>query len=123
MAIRPSLAASVLLAGLLSWPALAQTTPAPDATTPAPDATTQPPEAAAPATPAPAKTHKPAAALSGKRLECRDQMKTNGLKGADRMDQFQICVAQARVDCIKEAISKKIPNGAQRTAYIKQCVG
>ncbi|MDQ0468297.1 hypothetical protein [Labrys wisconsinensis] len=120
MAIRPSFAAAVLVAGFLSWPALAQTTPAPAAPADQPAADAAPaPDAAPAATP---QKHK-AQPLSGKRLACRETGKTSGLKGADRMDQFQLCVAQGRLDCTKEAIDKKIPNGAQRIAYIKQCLG
>jgi hypothetical protein len=30
------------------------------------------------------------------------------LKGQERRDQIQLCVAQARIDCLKQAIDQKI---------------
>jgi psiF repeat len=80
--------------------------------------------AQAPSTPAatdPA-TAAPAAAVpvpSSKRFACHTA--AQGLQGQDRRDQIQLCVAQARVDCLKQAIEQKIV-GQERKAFVKSCV-
>jgi hypothetical protein len=80
--------------------------------------------AQAPATPAAtdAATAAPAAAVpvpSGKRFACHTA--SQGLKGQEQRDQIQLCVAQARVDCLKQAIEQKIV-GRERKAFVKNCV-
>ncbi|HEV2154085.1 hypothetical protein [Bradyrhizobium sp.] len=47
---------------------------------------------------------------------------TASLKGQDKRDQMQLCMAQARVDCLKQAIDQKIVGEARKSA-IKTCVG
>ncbi|UPJ69418.1 hypothetical protein [Bradyrhizobium sp. 191] len=47
---------------------------------------------------------------------------TQSLKGQDRRDQLQLCMAQARVDCLKQAIDQKIV-GEARKDFIKTCAG
>jgi hypothetical protein len=80
--------------------------------------------AQAPSTPAatdPA-TAAPAAAVpvpSSKRFACHTA--AQGLQGQDRRDQIQLCVAQARVDCLKQAIEQKIV-GRERKEFVKNCV-
>jgi hypothetical protein len=76
-----------------------------------------PPTAAPP--PAAANQGAPAAAAS-KRADC--QASTQSLKGQDRRDQMQLCMAQARLDCLKQAIDKKVV-GPQRRDFVKSCVG
>jgi hypothetical protein len=75
-----------------------------------------PPAAAAPATPATAA----ASAPSGKKLAC--QTASEAMKGQARKDQMQICVMQARLDCLKQAIDQNIV-GPQRKDFVKSCVG
>jgi hypothetical protein len=73
-----------------------------------------------PATPAPA-TAATAAAVpvpSGKRFACHTA--SQGSKGQDRRDQMQLCMAQARIDCLKQAIDQKIV-GPQRRDFVKSC--
>jgi len=70
---------------------------------------------AAQATPAPAD-----AAAAGKRSGC--QAAAQGVKGQDRQDQMQLCIAQAHLDCIKQAIDQKIV-GPQRRDFMKGCMG
>ncbi|MDA9434525.1 hypothetical protein [Bradyrhizobium sp. CCBAU 51627] len=90
-----ALAASLLC--LIAAPVLAQTT------------------TAAPAAPA-ATVPVPAT----KRMACLSS--TQNLKGQDKRDQMQLCMAQARLDCLKQAIDQKVVGEARRTA-IKDCVG
>jgi len=47
---------------------------------------------------------------------------TASLKGQDKRDQLQLCLAQARVDCLKQAIDQKIVGEARKSA-IKTCMG
>jgi hypothetical protein len=98
---------------VLSIAAFAQSAPAP-----AP-AQSAPATAAAPA--APVQTNSAAAVPvpSGKRMAC--QAASEALKGQDRQDQIQLCMAQARLDCLKQAIDQKIV-GPQRRDFVKTCV-
>ncbi|WFU42497.1 hypothetical protein QA640_08545 [Bradyrhizobium sp. CB82] len=47
---------------------------------------------------------------------------TQSLKGQDKRDQMQLCMAQARLDCLKQAIDQKVV-GAPRKNFVKSCVG
>lgn len=47
---------------------------------------------------------------------------TQNLKGQDKRDQLQLCLAQARLDCLKQAIDQKIV-GEARKNFIKSCLG
>jgi parvulin-like peptidyl-prolyl isomerase len=93
---------------LVSVAALAQSTPAPAA-------------AGAPAA-APAQDSTAAAAPvpGAKRAAC--QSSTQALKGQDKRDQMQLCMAQAHLDCLKQAIDQKI-TGPQRKDFVKSCAG
>lgn len=92
----PLAAVAASLVCLIVAPVFAQTTPAP----------------AAPgvAVPVPAT----------KRVTCLAT--TQNLKGQDKRDQMQLCMAQARVDCLKQAIDQKVVGEARKSA-IKTCVG
>ena len=63
----------------------------------------------------------PAAAApvaSGKRFAC--QTASQGLRGQEQRDQMQLCMAQAHLDCLKQAIDQKIV-GPQRKDFVKSC--
>lgn len=47
---------------------------------------------------------------------------TQSLKGQEKRDQMQLCMAQARVDCLKQAIDQKVA-GEERKSFVKTCVG
>ncbi len=92
----------------LAMAAFAQST-APQATpNPAPQANSSP-------APAPAAT----SSSGGKRAGCLTA--AQGKQGQDRQDQMQLCMAQARVDCLKQAIDQKVV-GQQRKDFIKTCM-
>ncbi|OAF05137.1 hypothetical protein AYJ54_22045 [Bradyrhizobium centrolobii] len=55
-----------------------------------------------------------------KRVTCLSS--TQSLKGQDKRDQMQLCMAQARLDCLKQAIDQKIV-GEPRKNFVKSCVG
>jgi hypothetical protein len=88
--------------------------PAPDATTPAPEGT---PSAKAPAraTTAP----NPGEAL--RRKTCRQQV-DQSLKGPDLNDAMQICMAEAWLNCLKQAVGDKV-RGKKREAFMSMCSG
>jgi hypothetical protein len=99
-----AMAATVSVA--LAAAALAQSTTAP---------------APAPAAIAPAPANTTAAAVpvpSGKRFAC--QTAAQGFQGQERKDQMQLCVAQAHLDCLKQAIDQKIV-GPQRRDFVRSC--
>jgi hypothetical protein len=68
---------------------------------------------AAPVNPAPA-----APLATSKRFAC--QTATQGSKGQEQRDQMQLCMAQAHLDCLKQAIDQKIV-GPQRKEFVKSC--
>ena len=91
----PSAAVAASLVCLIVAPVFAQTTP---------------PAASTGTVPVPAT----------KRVTCLGS--TQNLKGQDKRDQLQLCMAQARVDCLKQAIDQKVV-GEPRKTFIKTCVG
>ncbi len=93
-----SVAVAVSLMCLIVAPVSAQTSPA------------TPPAAPTGTVPVPAT----------KRVTCLAT--TQNLKGQDKRDQMQLCMAQARLDCLKQAIDQKIA-GEPRKSFIKTCVG
>ena len=83
--------------------------------------TSTPAPAAAPAAPLAQENTSAAAPVPGaKRAACQNAAKA--LKGQDRHDQMQLCMAQAHLDCLKQAIDQKIV-GPQRKDFVKSCAG
>jgi hypothetical protein len=79
-------------------------------------------QSAAPA-PAPAVQANPAPAAPispSKRYACRAS--AAAMQGQERIDQMQLCMAQARLDCLKQAIDQKIV-GPQRRNFVMTCLG
>ena len=107
------LLSAAVAAGSLVFAAAAvaqSTAPATPSTPPQPAAVSP----AVPVNPAPA-----VPVASGKRFAC--QAASQALKGQERQDQMQLCMAQARVDCLKQAIDQKII-GPPRKDFVKSCV-
>jgi hypothetical protein len=70
-------------------------------------------------TPAAPVNSAPAAPVAtSKRFAC--QTASQGFKGQDQRDQMQLCIAQAHLDCLKQAIDQKIV-GPQRKEFLKSC--
>jgi hypothetical protein len=70
-------------------------------------------------TPAAPVTAEPATPVAtSKRFACRTA--SQGFKGQDQRDQMQLCMAQAHLDCLKQAIDQKIV-GPQRKEFVKSC--
>jgi hypothetical protein len=76
--------------------------------------TTTPP----PVAPAPNADTVPVAMSS--RLAC--QASSQKFTGQDKRDQMQLCMVQAHLDCLKQAIDQKIV-GPQRKDFLKSCTG
>lgn len=57
----------------------------------------------------------------GKRESCRQSVSAKHLNRHQARDQMQLCVAQARVECLKQAIDQKL-RGSARRVYVKSCV-
>jgi hypothetical protein len=56
---------------------------------------------------------------TSKKFAC--QTASQGRQGQERQDAMQLCLAQARLDCLKQAIDQKIV-GPQRKDFVKSCV-
>jgi hypothetical protein len=95
---------------LLGAAARTQSTPAPAT----PDSAKPASVTAAPADPAAA-----APVPMSKRMAC--QSAVQGTKGQEQRDQMQLCLMQARLDCLKQAIDQKII-GQQRRDFMRSCV-
>jgi hypothetical protein len=72
------------------------------------------------ATPAAPSAQANPSAPIGKRSAC--QAAAQGMKGQERHDQMQLCMAQAHLDCVKQAIDQKVV-GPQRRDFMKTCMG
>jgi hypothetical protein len=95
---------AVVITGCVAMATAALTQSAP---APAPDTTT-------PARPGTASVPLPL----GKRMACRAAAQS--AQGQDRHDRMQLCMAQARMDCLKQAIDQKVV-GPQRRDFIQTC--
>ena len=70
--------------------------------------------------PTPASTSAPAIPVpSGKRFACKTA--SQAMKGQEQRDQMQLCMMQARLDCLKQAIDQKIV-GQQRKDFLNTCM-
>jgi hypothetical protein len=62
----------------------------------------------------------PAAPVAtSKRFACRTA--SQEAIGQEQRDQMQLCIAQAHLDCLKQAIDQRII-GPQRKDFVKSCV-
>jgi hypothetical protein len=101
----------------LAIAAFAQSSSTAPSPSPSPSSSSSP----SPSPPAVVQTNTaPAAPVApSKRFAC--QAAAQGLKGQERQDQMQLCIAQARLDCLKQAIDQKIV-GPQRRDFVQNCV-
>jgi hypothetical protein len=72
------------------------------------------------APPVPAPNSDPVPVAMSSRLAC--QAASQKFTGQDKRDRMQLCMAQARLDCLKQAIDQKIV-GPQRKDFLKSCTG
>ena len=62
------------------------------------------------------------AAVKKKRANCRTEGEGKGMHDEDLRDHVAVCVQEARLACLKEAIGKKI-RGRERVSYVDKCLG
>jgi hypothetical protein len=86
----------------------------------APQTTATAPQPAPPTPVISTNTAAPVPVATSKRMACRGA--SQSFTGQDRSDQMQLCMAQARLDCLKQAIDQKIV-GPERKDFVKSCVG
>jgi hypothetical protein len=60
-------------------------------------------------------------AVGKKRADCRQAGRAKGLSGPDLVDHVSICVQEARLACLKQAIEQKI-RGRERVSFISNCL-
>ncbi len=58
--------------------------------------------------------------FAARKTACRESGGTQGLRGADLADHIQLCVEEAKLGCLKQAIAQKVPRPERRT-YIQTC--
>lgn len=61
-----------------------------------------------------------ATSSSTKRAAC--EASTQARKDQNKRDQLQLCLARARIECLKQAVDQKI-FGKQRTDFVRSCMG
>lgn len=54
----------------------------------------------------------------GKRMAC--QIASRAMRGQEKIDRLQLCMAQAHLDCLKQAIDQKIV-GPQCRDFVTGC--
>lgn len=58
----------------------------------------------------------------GRRETCRQSVTAKRLGRRETRDQLQLCVAQARLECLQQAIEQKVRAGTQRRVFVKGCL-
>jgi hypothetical protein len=71
-------------------------------------------------TPPTASSDQQASPGSTKRAACEASMQA--ANSQNKREQMQLCLAQARIDCLKQAVDQKM-FGKQRTDFVKSCMG
>ncbi len=104
-----AVAVAGLVAILTSLAALAQSSP------PAPGAATSP----EPIPKISNITGAPQPVPTGKWLTCRTS--AHALQGQDIKDRMELCLEEARLDCLKQAIAQKVV-GPERRDFIRSCM-
>ena len=62
----------------------------------------------------------PVPVVPSKRMACVTAARS--AEGQEHQDQMQLCMAQAHLDCLKQAIDQKII-GDERKAFLRTCIG
>jgi hypothetical protein len=71
---------------------------------------------------APADQATPQARAGVKRSACRQEGTTKNMRGADLQDYVAVCVLEARLACLKQAVAEKIRPPARRD-FLSKCMG
>ena len=70
--------------------------------------------------PVPVNEAAPVPVVPTKRMACVTAARST--QGQEHQDQMQLCMAQAHLDCLKQAIDQKI-TGDERREFVKACIG
>ena len=62
----------------------------------------------------------PVPVVPSRRMACVTAAR--GTQGQEHQDQMQLCMAQAHLDCLKQAIDQKI-TGDERKEFMRTCIG
>jgi hypothetical protein len=79
-----------------------------------------PPQSSATTSPVQVNQAAPVPVVPSKRMACVTAARGTG--GQEHQDQMQLCMAQAHLDCLKQAIDQKI-TGDERKAFVRSCIG
>ena len=60
---------------------------------------------------------------TSKYAECRKEARAQNLRGPDLRDHMQICMLEARLNCLKEAVAQKVRPGFPRRRFMRRCMG
>jgi hypothetical protein len=71
---------------------------------------------------APSDQATPQVSTSAKQSACRQEGTNKGMQGADLRDYVAVCVLEARLACLKQAVAEKIRPPARRD-FISKCMG
>jgi subtilisin family serine protease len=129
---RPPPGAAALVSGLPAAPigpaTPAMPAPKPGAIPPSGKLTVshaaQPSVPAAPAALAPAAvepSESSPAAIEKKRLACRQEAAIKGMHGSEMLDYIAVCVSEARLSCLKQAVAQKV-NSPDRPDFMNRCL-
>jgi hypothetical protein len=58
-----------------------------------------------------------------KYAECRKEARDQNLSGPDLRDHMQICMLEARLNCLKQAVAQKVRAGRPRRRFMRRCMG
>jgi hypothetical protein len=79
-----------------------------------------PPQSSATTSPVAVNQGAPVPVVPSKRMACVTAAR--GTQGQEHQDQMQLCMAQAHLDCLKQAIDQKII-GDERKEFVRSCIG
>jgi hypothetical protein len=110
-------ACSMMLASV----AFSESATAPQTAATAPQTPATAPQASPPTPPViSSNSAAPVPVATSKRMACKGA--SQSFTGQDRNDKMQLCMAQARLDCLKQAVDQKIV-GPDRKDFVQNCVG
>jgi len=79
-----------------------------------------PPQSSATTSSVPVNQAAPVPVVPSKRMACVTAAR--GTQGQEHQDQMQLCMAQAHLDCLRQAIDQKI-TGDARKEFVRSCIG
>jgi hypothetical protein len=119
---KPPPGAAELVAGAPAGP-IGPATPRVSAATPGETAAGRTPPLPAPATPAALSPAAADAALIEKKREaCHQAGAGQGVEAAEMANYVTVCVSEARIACLKQAVARKVRGATERRDFINRCL-